>query len=65
MPRLDGHGDGALHAIPGNPPNLQMLPEGCSFRARCAQAFEACVRHPELLELPDGHRNRCHLEQAE
>ena len=65
VPRLDGRGDGALHAIPGNPPNLQMLPEGCSFRARCAEAFEACTRHPELLELPDGHRKRCHLEPAE
>jgi len=65
VPRLDGTSDGELHAIPGNPPNMTELPTGCSFRERCAQAFEACSRHPELTDLGEGRFNRCHLEDGQ
>jgi oligopeptide/dipeptide ABC transporter ATP-binding protein len=33
-----------LRTIPGQPPDLADLPEGCPFRARCAYASESCRR---------------------
>ncbi len=65
VPRLDRVDDQSLHAIPGNPPNMQSLPTGCSFRSRCTLAFEACAEEPELQAVGDGGRlKRCHLEDA-
>ena len=32
-----------LNAIPGSPPNLEVLPPGCSFAPRCAYAEDRCV----------------------
>jgi peptide/nickel transport system ATP-binding protein len=46
---------GKLRPIPGMTPSLARLPEGCSFRERCAHADEACVVMPAF----DG-RARCH-----
>jgi peptide/nickel transport system ATP-binding protein len=54
-----------LAQIPGNPPSLRDLPEGCAFRPRCARASEACVAVPPTSEA--GTRSwRCHhpLETA-
>ena len=65
VPRLDRVGDRALHAIPGNPPNMMALPRGCSFRQRCSEAFEACRDKPELIDVGAGRLNRCHLEDRE
>ncbi len=64
VPRLDREDHEALHAIPGNPPNMLALPPGCSFRERCAHAFEACAEAPELSEPGEGRLKRCHLEKA-
>jgi len=64
VPRLDRDEAHALHAIPGNPPNLLALPAGCSFRERCERAFDACTQAPELRETLPGHLKRCHLEEA-
>ena len=61
VPRLDRHDDD-LHAIPGNPPNLLSLPGGCTFRDRCAHAFDACAVEPPLTEQPGGRLKRCFLE---
>jgi peptide/nickel transport system ATP-binding protein len=36
-----------LATIPGAPPNLERLPQGCAFAPRCAQAEAAC-----LVETP-------------
>lgn len=63
VPRLD-RTDDSLHAIPGNPPNMLALPDGCSFRSRCHRAFEACAEAPELSEEPGARLKRCHLEEA-
>ncbi len=63
VPRLDRLGDD-LHAIPGNPPNLLALPEGCSFRERCDRAFDACVEAPPLVRDDSGRQKRCFLEEA-
>jgi peptide/nickel transport system ATP-binding protein len=40
-----------LAAIPGAPPNLARLPEGCAFAPRCSFAEEAC-----RAALPDERR---------
>jgi len=39
-----------LAQIPGNPPSLRDLPEGCSFRPRCPRASDACAIAPETSE---------------
>ena len=63
MPRLDEPAAAELRTIPGQPPNLQALPEGCAFRERCAFAFERCAERPRLLELAGGRAKACHLER--
>ncbi|WP_443049220.1 dipeptide/oligopeptide/nickel ABC transporter permease/ATP-binding protein [Streptomyces sp. NBC_00316] len=55
-----------LNPIPGFPPSLLALPEGCLFEDRCPKAHlvpdNACgTRRPTLIG-PDGHASRCHLE---
>ncbi len=61
VPRLDRVEKHALHAIPGNPPNLLELPEGCNFRDRCEQATERCLEEPPLWVAESGRSNRCVL----
>jgi oligopeptide transport system ATP-binding protein len=61
VPRLDRASDEDLHAIPGNPPNLQELPPGCRFRDRCGQAMEQCLRRPPLWADAGGRMSRCFL----
>ncbi|WP_084259816.1 ABC transporter ATP-binding protein [Microtetraspora malaysiensis] len=39
--------------IPGRPPELTRLPDGCAFLPRCDRASAACERVPELAELPE------------
>ncbi len=64
MPRLDTSSDVALHAIAGQPPDLQALPHGCSFEPRCAYAFERCRGEiPELRAVDDKRLKACHLEK--
>ena len=42
IPQLDQDARKALHAIPGLPPDLAHLPEGCRFAARCSRATDKC-----------------------
>jgi oligopeptide transport system ATP-binding protein len=52
VPRLE-HGDHALVAIPGAPPNMSRLPAGCPFSARCTLVEPRCVsERPALLPVP-------------
>ena len=44
VPRIDNAGRRRLYSIPGAPPNLVDLPQGCSFRPRCDKAMEICQR---------------------
>lgn len=62
VPRMDRLSDDELHAIPGNPPNLQDLPEGCRFRDRCEQAREICRTAPPLQVQADGRVSRCFID---
>ncbi|HVO01257.1 MAG TPA: ABC transporter ATP-binding protein [Candidatus Cybelea sp.] len=62
MPRLDEHEQTRLQTIGGQPPNLQNLPSGCSFRDRCRYAFERCVsERPLLTSFAAGRSKACHL----
>ncbi|MEE4295632.1 MAG: ABC transporter ATP-binding protein [Wenzhouxiangella sp.] len=63
VPRLDQPRSGILSAIPGNPPSLLNLPDGCPFSDRCLYAWEKCRERPELSQVADGHSKRCHLDQ--
>lgn len=38
--------DREFRAIPGHPPMLTALPEGCAFAARCAHATDVCSTRP-------------------
>ena len=52
-----------LRQIPGMPPSVLDLPEGCAFRERCSRATEICATTPEMLPPPvvaDLQRARCH-----
>ncbi len=42
IPRLTQDSAEALHAIPGLPPDLAHLPQGCRFAARCTRATDKC-----------------------
>src|SRR5262249_27003698 len=60
MPKL-GSKD-PLYAIPGQPPNLALLPPGCTFHPRCPDALGRCTTEepPEFHEA-DGSIARCWL----
>ena len=64
VPRLDQDENKELEAIPGNPPNLLALPEGCKFRDRCPKAHDACKEKPPM-QLDEGrHAYRCFLGES-
>lgn len=65
VPRLDQPGTSGLEAIPGNPPNLLSLPEGCGFRERCPHAYKACYEAPPMQTDAEGHAWRCFLDQID
>ncbi len=61
-PRHDVEAKGTLIPIKGLPPSLIHLPEGCSFRPRCAYAQDICrTQSPPLLDIEDGHLSACHF----
>jgi oligopeptide transport system ATP-binding protein len=63
IPRLDRADDDRLTAIPGQPPNLQRLPLGCTFQERCAYKFDRCVaERPKLVGFEPGRAKSCHLK---
>ncbi len=64
MPRLDSPGISALHTIPGQPPDLQALPPGCSYAPRCEYAMDICrQRPPELRQISDRRMKACFMEE--
>lgn len=52
-----------LYELAGAPPDLAALPPGCSFRRRCALAFDRCGTMPTLRRVDHEHDVRCHLEE--
>jgi oligopeptide/dipeptide ABC transporter ATP-binding protein len=51
-----------LVSIPGYPPKLDALPDGCRFAPRCPLAFERCATDmPKSIEVQKDHIASCHL----
>jgi peptide/nickel transport system ATP-binding protein len=65
IPRMDQDHGKRLRAIPGQPPSLIKLGDGCAFAARCERKSELpngkCETSPELKAVKTGHLVRCHL----
>lgn len=66
LPSMKQRENEPLYSIPGQPPNLEALPEGCPFAARCALASEQCKKQmPPLEETSAGHFVACwHTEEV-
>ena len=61
LPRLDDPGR-RIEPLPGSPPDMTNLPEGCPFVPRCFKAQNQCRVNPKpaLRELEDAHFVACH-----
>jgi peptide/nickel transport system ATP-binding protein len=67
VPRMDIERHERLEPIPGQPPSLIRLPEGCVFRPRCpyhelVPGNRCDDERPDLLPVGPNHGVRCHLE---
>ena len=63
IPRLDRPGEARLTAIRGQPPNLQHLPQGCTFQERCDFVFDRCIaERPALLPIAPERSKSCYLK---
>jgi oligopeptide/dipeptide ABC transporter ATP-binding protein len=60
-PKITNPSHTRLTTIPGRPPNLLKLTDGCSFAPRCAYATDRCrVERPELVAAGEpGHYFAC------
>ena len=62
IPRLDRDQE-RLDPIPGRPPALRTLGEGCSFAPRCVFVQDRCRREsPNLRQVGDEHRVACWVD---
>jgi oligopeptide/dipeptide ABC transporter ATP-binding protein len=60
VPRLDHDRGAPLDPIPGNPPDLAALGDGCAFAPRCAFTTGRCRREiPPLITIAGDHRSAC------
>ena len=60
IPQLDQDANKALHAIPGLPPDLAHLPQGCRFASRCTRASDKCrAEEPPLSGPAPDHLFAC------
>jgi oligopeptide/dipeptide ABC transporter ATP-binding protein len=49
-----------LPSLPGQPPKLYALPEGCYFASRCSYAMEICRKEsPPEVKVEEGHTAAC------
>jgi peptide/nickel transport system ATP-binding protein len=70
IPRMDQVIVDRLDPIPGNPPSLINLPEGCVFSPRCTYRELVpdgrCATERPMMDEPEpGHLVRCHLTQPQ
>ena len=60
IPRLDLPRKDVLESIPGQPPDLAYLPQGCAFRERCTYAVDRCAEEaPPLADVTGSQRSAC------
>jgi len=64
IPRLNSQGD-ILPTIPGNPPNLLHLPQGCSYQDRCHRVSDICKQKAPKLVTFGHHRQRACFSDLE
>jgi peptide/nickel transport system ATP-binding protein len=54
-------GAGPLDTIPGQPPTVGSMPDGCRFHPRCGHALDACrTTQPPLARYARNHVAACH-----
>ncbi len=54
-------GEGLLDTIPGQPPNIGAMPDGCRFHPRCVAATDRCkTQQPPLTLGHAAHVAACH-----
>ena len=60
VPGMDTDVEAELVAIPGRPPGLGEVPQGCAFAPRCPLAQDRCREdRPPLVTLGDGRQAAC------
>ncbi len=60
LPRLNEAPGAELLSIPGFPPDLSALPQGCPFAARCRFVEDRCrEENPPLLDIAEDHAVAC------
>lgn len=61
FPDIDNPG-ATLAAIPGYPPALDDMPDGCRYHPRCHKTMDICsITPPVAHEITPGHLVHCHL----
>lgn len=58
IPSLDTEVE-VLKTIPGEPPNLLKLPQGCPFQGRCEKVTAKCTGHIPLQKIAPRHVAKC------
>jgi oligopeptide/dipeptide ABC transporter ATP-binding protein len=65
VPKMEETTD-RLYSIPGQPPLLWDLPQGCAFAPRCPYAFDKCTQaYPDTFDVGDGQTSACWLREGE
>ena len=65
IPRVDQQGS-ELDSIPGSPPNMTKLQQGCPFQPRCDFAHDDCKRTlSPLTEFEPGRKRACNRSLEE
>ena len=66
VPKMEEKMD-RLYSIPGQPPALWDLPQGCSFADRCGYVHDRCreAPFPEIFEVGDGQVSACWLRDPQ
>ena len=66
MPLIDTASEDSLFAIPGQPPNLQNLPQGCAYQERCDYVMDRCrAARPPLIGFDTGRASACFREDGQ
>ena len=66
VPMIEARKSARLRSIPGFPPDMMNLPQGCAFAERCEFAQERCFREaPELVDIGVGRKIACHYPQVD